>query len=227
MELSESDLPGNSHAKRTVVREERVVKTTKTQTPPPKKIEKVVTTDAVRKKPSLGKKFLDTFIRGHAKTAWDFVLFDVLVPSAKDMIANSVSQGIDQMVYGDSRTSSRRREPRSVNRGAGSTLVGHTSYDRITDRRREEPRTRTERGRHDFDDILLATRAEADIVIERLCDLIEVYDQASVADLYELIGETGNFTDERWGWTDMRGADSQRVRNGDYRLILPKPEPLK
>ena len=78
---------------------------------------------------------------------------------------------------------------------------------------------------HDFNEIILGTRVEAEEVIDRLFDLLSKYDNASVADLYELVGITANFTDEKWGWTDLRGASVAKVRNG-YLLDLPRPEPL-
>jgi hypothetical protein len=71
----------------------------------------------------------------------------------------------------------------------------------------------------------LATRVEAEEVIDRLFDVVSRYETATVADLYEMVGVTGNYTDDKWGWTDLRGASVQRVRNG-YLLDLPRPEPL-
>jgi hypothetical protein len=47
----------------------------------------------------------------------------------------------------------------------------------------------------------------------------------SVADLYDLVGVTGNYTDNKYGWTDIRSASVIRVRDG-YMLKLPKALPL-
>lgn len=85
--------------------------------------------------------------------------------------------------------------------------------------------SRRGRSTHDFDEIILATRVEAEEVVDRLFDLVGRYESASVSDLYSLVGISGNFTDEKWGWTDLRGAGVERVRNG-YLLDLPRPEPL-
>jgi hypothetical protein len=56
--------------------------------------------------------------------------------------------------------------------------------------------------------------------------LIEKYETVSVADLYELLGVTSSYTDEKWGWVDLREATIRRVRDG-YLLDLPKPESLR
>jgi hypothetical protein len=81
------------------------------------------------------------------------------------------------------------------------------------------------RRNHDFDEIVLATRAEANEVIDRLFDLISKYEQATVSDLYDLVGLEAKFTDEKWGWRDMRGVQAVRV-GGGYLLDLPRPEQL-
>ena len=66
---------------------------------------------------------------------------------------------------------------------------------------------------------------EAENIIDRLSDLIENYDTATVADLYDLAGITSNFTDDRWGWYTLEGASVSHLREG-YLLNLPKPVPI-
>lgn len=192
-----------------------------------KKIEKVVTGEVTRRKKPLGKRFAEVFISGDGKSVWRYVVFDVLIPAAKDVTADAVSQAIERMLFGESRSSSRRT-------GRPSGSPGHVNYNRYSsqtppwnrDRREERPTvSHRARANHDFDEIVLATRGEAEEVIDRLFDLVARYQQATISDLYELVGITGNFTDEKWGWTDIRGAGVTRI-NGGYLLDLPKPEPL-
>lgn len=83
--------------------------------------------------------------------------------------------------------------------------------------------SRRSRAAHNFDEIILETRMEAEEVIERMAEYVERYDQASVSDLYQLVGVTGSFADEKWGWKDLRAASVTRVRNGGYLLDLPRP----
>ena len=56
-------------------------------------------------------------------------------------------------------------------------------------------------------------------------EMISVYGIVSVADLYDLIGVTGNYTDNKYGWTDIRSASVVRVRDG-YIVKMPKAMPL-
>lgn len=193
--------------------------------PEPKKIEQIATGDVVRRKKPLGRRFSETFVGGDAKSAGAYVLFDVLLPAAKDMVADAMSMGVEKMLFGEARSTSRRG-------GTRSSTNSYVSYNRYAPTnpttRREEPRanpSRRARASHDFDEIILATRVEAEEVVDRLFDLVSRYESATVSDLYELVGVAGTFTDEKWGWTDIRGAGVSRVRNG-YLLDLPKPEPL-
>lgn len=78
---------------------------------------------------------------------------------------------------------------------------------------------------HEFDEITLATRVEADEVLTRLRQLIDRYEEASVADLYKMLGVNPEYTDDKWGWDDLDTARVSRSRGG-YTLDLPRPEPL-
>lgn len=191
------------------------------------KVEKVIQSDVVRRKKPLGKRFTETFVGGDAKGVWAFVALDVLVPAAKDMFADAVSQGVERMIYGEAQSRGRRTGRRpggnepyiSYNRMSGSRRLGPP------DDRSRDVMSRRARATHDFDEIILATRVEADEVLDRLYDLVGKYESATVADLYDLVGISGSYTDDKWGWVDLRGAGVVRVRNG-YLLDLPKPEPL-
>ena len=72
----------------------------------------------------------------------------------------------------------------------------------------------------DFDQIVIESRGEAEEVLERLGDLVVEYDTVTLGELYRMVGITPSFVDDRWGWTDLRGAPTQRVSNG-YVLVLP------
>lgn len=186
-----------------------------------KKVERVVQSEVTRRKKPFSRRLVETFVGGDARGVWGYVAFDVLIPAAKDAIADAFTQGIEKMLFPDSSPRGRgRRRP-----GDGS----YVSYNRYSDRgHRDEPRhlSRRSRAAHDFDEIILATRVEAEEVIDQLFELVSKYDVASVSDLYNLVGVTGNFTDEKWGWTDIRGAGVTRLRNGEYLLDLPRPEPI-
>lgn len=205
----ESEFPSNS----------KLPKTPANAKEDPKKIEKVVTNEVVTRKKPLGRRFSETFLGGNLKNAADYVIFEVLVPSAKDTIADMMSQGTERILFNEVRSTSRRGYSRGV--------VERTPYHKVSSRR-EDPRERERRGRratHNFDEFILKTRAEAIEVLNLLQLRVEKYDFATVADLYDMLGETGEYTDNRWGWTDLSRADITRVHQG-YLLDLPRPEPI-
>lgn len=189
------------------------------------RVEQVTSADVTRRKKPLGKQFKEVFFGGDARTAMHYAAINVLLPAFKDMIAEAGNSVIEKMIYGESR-SGRRSRPMST----GAT--GYVSYNRMHPERQDDrppmPRyiSRRARARHDFDEIVLSSRAEAEEVIDRLFDLVGRYGEASVADLYELTGLESSHTDHKWGWTDMRGANVARVRSGGYLLNLPDPEPI-
>ena len=188
------------------------------------KIEKVVAGEVLRRKKPLGKRIAETFGAADMRSVGGFVLIDVMLPAAKDMVADAISQGIERMLFGEARSTSRRPHKQYSN-------GGYVSYNRYAPSNRETPPFRTQgpsrraRASHDFDEIILETRVEAEEVIDMLFTLIERYQSATVADLYELVGVQGAYTDDKWGWVDIRGAGITRVRNG-YLLDLPRPKPL-
>lgn len=217
------DFPSNSH-------KSRVPETVVEKKPAPeqeKRVEKIVEGAVIQRKKPLGRRFMETFFSGDAHGVVSYIIVDVLLPAAKDTVADAVSQGFERLLFGEVRSTSRRTGARP---SGSSGFVSYNRYSPSSVARREEPRgprdiSQRARATHDFDEIILATRSEAEEVIGRLFDVVARYEAATVADLYELLGLTAKFTDDKWGWTDLRGAGVTRVRNG-YLLDLPRPEPL-
>jgi hypothetical protein len=194
----------------------------KEQTKAEKKIEKVVTGKVKTQKRSLGKKFMDTFIEDDSKNVGNYIFHDVLIPAAKSMVCDIVGWGgfAEMLLFANKRPPNRG----NMRRDGGRTYV---SYDRSSTSIRDNRDTRkkdispTNRARHNFDEIILDSRGEAEEVLSQLVDLIEEYGIASVADLYELVGLKSEHTDQRYGWTNLSAAEVSRVRDG-YLINLPR-----
>lgn len=181
-----------------------------------KKVEKVVTGKVKTKKKSEGSKIRDVFISEDAANVKSYVLMDVLVPAIKKAVADIVTDGISMLLYGDTSHGSKR--------STASTVSYRNYYDKRDDDRRYGSRTRTVG--YSYDDIILESRGEAEEVLTRLCEAIDTYTVVSVADLYDLVGVSGNYTDNKYGWTNLRNADIIRVKDG-YLLKLPKALPIE
>lgn len=194
----------------------------------PKKVEKVVVGEVVERKTPLRKRLSNTFVQEDAQSIGQYILLEILIPAAKDLIYDVIIGGTERTLFGGS-----VRGGRSSYRAAS-----HTNYNSMSRGPKmrvlgDEPSYRkpemSDRGRatHDFGEIVLETRAEASLVLDQLGELIESYDMATVHDLYEMVGiSKKSYADEKYGWTTMEGMSVRRVRDG-YILDLPRPKVLE
>lgn len=174
-----------------------------------KKIEKVVTGTVIKKKNGV-RKLADTFISEDVANVKSYVIMDVLVPAIKKAVSDIVTDGIDMILYGSE--NNRRSRNRDNNR---VSYVSYSDYSKRDDRRPRRP------SGYSYDDIILDSRSEAEEVLIQMNELLDRYSVVSVADLYDLVGITGNYTDNKYGWTQLRSADVIHVRDG-WLLKLPR-----
>ena len=188
----------------------------KSQATEKKKIEPVVKGKVKTKKRSGIKKLSDVFISDDVNNIKNYIFMDVLVPATKKAISEVVTSGIDMLLYGETGRSSKR--------GSGNKI----SYSSFYDRDRRDSRTVSGNrysNRFDIDEIILESRSEAEEVLLQMDQLIDSYKMVSVADLYDLVGMSCDYTAQKYGWTNIRNAEVVRVRDG-YRLKLPKILPI-
>lgn len=171
-----------------------------------KKVEKVITGVAKAKKKSEVRRFADSFLAD----IWS----DVLVPALKKIITES----IDTMLYG---------QPRRSNNVTSSTASYNSNnyWKASNNGGNNHSNNYRSGGSYNYNDIVVESRGEAEDVLARMDDLIATYGVVSVADLYDLVGITGKYTDNKYGWSDIGSAGVVRVGDG-YLLKLPKALPL-
>ena len=177
-----------------------------------KKIEKVVSGKVKTKKKSEIRKLSDVFISEDIGNVKSYILFDILLPAAKKAISDVIRNGTDMILYGSS----------GGKRSSNASKVSYRSYY-DNDRRSYEHRNRSV---YDYDDIIFDSRGEAEDVLEKMDELIETYDAVSVSDFYELAGISGDYTGNKYGWTDIHTAKVVRVSGDGYMIKLPRAIPL-
>ena len=189
-----------------------------------KKVGKIIKGKLVTPKKTLSKKFAETFLGEDIKNVGSYIIYDVLIPAAKDTL--------EDLVVGILRGGNSRGSRYGRDRDRGRTYV---SYDRCSSRDRDRDRDRNKEDRkassernhahHNFDDIIFDRESDASDVLDHLVDLTIDFEVASVADLYGFVDREANFTDDKWGWEELSSAGVRRTREG-WILDLPKPKLL-
>lgn len=189
-------------------------------------IEKIIEGDATVRKPSGWKRFRQSFIAGDASSVGEHVFWNLMLPAAQDAIADMARTFIEMMIYGYKRNRySGPGGPPVV--GFGSTSKFNYSGISSGSRQISGPGAPAMEPHQRFspNDIIVATRAEADGIISRMFEILEEYHAVTVANLYALVGVSADYMDHKYGWTNLDSADVRRVREGVL-LVLPPPQDL-
>ena len=199
-----SNYPSNSHKSREAAK----------QAPVEKKVEKVVKGNAKVKKKNGLTKVADSVITEDIHNVKNYVIMDVLIPAFKKAISDIVANGIDMILYG---------ETGRTKKGYGSS--SYVSYDKKYRYGERSDERSSYRSIYSLDDIVLDYRDDAEDVLRKMDELIDMYDAVSVADLYDLVGLRCNYTDNKYGWTNIRNAEIVHTRDG-WTIKMPRATPL-
>lgn len=183
---------------------------------PAKKVEKVISGTAKSKKKTGLLKAADIFIEDDIASVKDYVIKDVIIPTLKRTIADAINGSINMLFWGENGNGRSRGVSDKV------SFRNYSSYSSKRDVRSDSVRTTTG---YSYDDIVIDSRGEAEEVLTRMDELVATYGIVSVADFYDLVGVTCNYTDNKYGWTNLRNAKVVPVRDG-YMIKLPKAMPL-
>lgn len=180
-----------------------------------KKVEKVIKGTVKTKKKTGITKFTDVFIAKDVRDVKTFMVGDVLIPAIKNTLEDIIVKGARMLLRGESGS-------RGGSRKSYDRVSYRDYYDRDDYRNDDIPFRSTSRS---YEDISLESRDDAEEVLKEMNLLIKRYGMVSIGDLNDLVGRTGEYTDNKYGWTNLRNAYSVRERDG-YSLKLPRPKPL-
>lgn len=187
------------------------------KTEEPRKIDPI-TKQVIVKKESEIKKFKQQFFTEDAKSVKGHIFMSVIVPGIQRLISDVVKNGIDWLIYG-------------VKGSGAQSGVRNVSYSSYYDRNKQSaptiPNSAYNRsGIYAVNEVAFMDRGEAEEVLLRLREEVERYGMVSVADFYDMISQKHNYTDQKYGWRDLRDAEVIRVRDG-YSIKFPKIIPLE
>lgn len=179
-----------------------------------RKLQKVIKGDVKIQKPSFFRKALSSIFADDLSEddIRNELIFDYLVPTVKNTLNEMGKMLLDALFFGS-------MKPRAK---SGNSPV-KVSYSNYYDNKSSS--TATSRTSYNFDEYAFNSRQDAEDALDQLIDLTKNYGAASVADFCDVIGVTSNFTDNKYGWTDLIKVTISRTRDG-YIINFPKPSPL-
>ena len=220
------DYQGNSHKAKEELEKEA---------PPEKNLSKIVAGEVVIRKKPFGHKFKSIFFGGEFKEVVSYVTYDVLLPGARDILFDTIKNGAARSIYGSRGTSFRGR-------GNAIPVRSQVQYNnpvrRLSDPRMGDPRmppmsTRLpdqppggyRQNRREANDIIFASKEDAEQTLETMLNCVEMYGVTSLADLYELVGLPQAHIDQKWGWNNLTPNSIKQIRDG-WLLELPPIEEI-
>lgn len=211
--------------------------------PTTQKVKPVAQGSISQAKPSLGKKLKDTFIASDVTDVRDYVIFDVLVPSFRNMLVMGLVSTIYAFFFGKG-----ARGGQGVYGGMGyginpySALANrpmygvpnqYTSYGNMTigagikaNSKQNGMPVNPYNTMVQPSMVRLQTRGDAELVRDQLTEIMQTFSRVTVADFFDTAGMPGNGPiDMNYGWTDLTGMHVESYNDG-FGISMPKARPL-
>lgn len=175
-----------------------------------------------KKKFSFGK-----FFAADAKTVGEHVVESILVPSLQKLLSDSVKGAVDWFIYGAKGKSSPNSGPGTVSysryyqapNGYGNQFYYQNNIP-VSNGQTTRP------GVYSVGEFKFEDRGDAETVLMRMNEAIGRYGMVSVADFYDFIGQRCSFTDQKYGWYDLKAAQVIRYDDG-FSIQFPKAQPIE
>lgn len=213
-EIKVEDFKPNSHK----YKQEQELKAPMGETETPvKKVTKVAVGSGTKKKRSLGRRFIELFIDENVGDVKTYLIYDVMVPAIKENMADLINSAVGMLLFGEAI----RRVPRR-NGANGNSKVNYNGYFNGGQRAERMPSYSRSRIAHDFENVSFESRGDATLVLDGMLEILEHYPQVTVADFYDLAGVSTEFTDNKYGWTNLSGAHVMGSPSRGYYLQLPR-----
>ena len=177
-------------------------------------------------KEPLSTRIVNALFENDLKTVASSVVNEVMIPKAKDILADMFISGIQKAIYGD--------EASSTYYSGYSKGPGHkASYDNYYKDNYRQPVVPTEKVKVHWDRIVFPSRERAVELLNNLRSDLRRYDNegVSVLEMYDYVTtideELGaqiesEFPDNNWGWTNLDHVPIEHVARGWW-VKFPKP----
>lgn len=162
-------------------------------------------------------KFIDRIVKNETGETLEGIftrgITDILTQGVST-VADMISDTISVKLTGNTTRSGKRR-------GGSGARVSYRDYyeDDEEDDRGYRKKTKAA-GVGNYNDIIFDSRGDAEVVLEKMFEMLDTFEVISVADLYDLAEIKHDYQTNKYGWTDLRGSHVERIRDG-YVLALP------
>lgn len=186
---------------------------------PKKKFDKVIRGKVTLKEQNDIQKIANDFLAEDLKTVKDRIIAEYLIPMLKNGLCSIFNSAINIALWGDDRS-------RSSSTNYSSSSRQRNSYDHYyQDGQSSRPGT-SGRPARTLQNLDFEGRYDADKTLDEMYDALRKYKQVSVGDLWDMMGVSNESTDYNYGWYNLEGAYIKGIPGG-YRLVLPRPIPLR
>lgn len=160
----------------------------------------------------------DEFTKQDSETIKNHVMRDIILPSIKNILFDSVMSALKMTLFGTDDIGTRN----SSSNARPSCNVQYGSFYRSNDRMPKQTNVNIGMG-FDYDKLIFQTSRDATIVLNNMDEMIDNGYTVTVGDLYDLSNVTvKNPYVNNYGWTDLRTASVIQVRDG-WVIKLPRP----
>lgn len=179
--------------------------------------------NATFKKKGFMSKIKHSFISEDAGSVGEYIVKDIILPTAKDLLFNSMQSALSIVLYGKMPNKKKSHTPYSSLSSGGGYM-----YNTISKSSRDT-QSQIKINGFDVDEIEFDYLADAEKVLSDLVELIDVYGNCTIADLYNSMEITiqspylQNSAD-KYGWTNLSDAKTRRYGNKYYLLLPPYKE---
>lgn len=176
------------------------------------------------------KTFWDKFVTEDLGNIKDYIIKDVIVPNVKRSIDEIVTNTIKMILYKGSPPKNSIYTGSKIQYGSyfGNGAPWNAAPNFNSNQKKDANQNVNDKYKvsvYNYENIVIPSKNEAEAVLVQLTEMINMYGKASVSDLYDIVGITGNYTDGNYGWTNLVTSYSEKVGDG-YMLILPKAKVL-
>lgn len=189
----------------------------------PKLSSVVSSSNLVSTKKSLSQKFAETFLNIDRRDLREFIMKDLVMAGIEDLGYYVLDMIFDNVSGG---RSSRRKGSYYDDRTSYSSYYRSKDSDRRRRKKRDRDREYEGDRKLDYKNIVVRDRREAERIVDELRDRIHEFDTASVGDLFDLIGVSGEWNDNNWGW-DREDDICLRKAPGGWLIDVAEAKYLK